>query len=240
VIIPSGSTTWQSDPNSSPTSPARSKTAPAKATPSQSGLHLEAIRAPPSSAKSQCGGPPTASIPKTRDQPEEPNSKRSRPAGNNASTGISRVPPTRQQLRGPTSVRPDAPHLVQAATGNARTTANGFRAGRPRPADSTVVRSGALSMRLHSTRRWQDRQHTAESGSFRSRAGLRTGQAARFLARCGPRRRLGHGNDRRVVRPHDRDDGNPELHRRAVARDASELSRTEGEKPERSQAETCS
>jgi hypothetical protein len=28
-------------------------------------------RAPPSSAKSQCGGPPTASIPKTRDQPEE-------------------------------------------------------------------------------------------------------------------------------------------------------------------------
>ena len=41
-----------------------------------------------------------------------PNSKRSRPCGNNASTGISRVPPTRQQMRGPTSDRQDAPHLV--------------------------------------------------------------------------------------------------------------------------------
>jgi hypothetical protein len=36
------------------------------------------------------------SIPRTRDQPEEPNSKRSQPSGNNASTGISPVPPTRQ------------------------------------------------------------------------------------------------------------------------------------------------
>ena len=34
-----------------------------------------------------------------------PNSKRSRPSGNNASTGISRVPPTRQQMRGLTSDR---------------------------------------------------------------------------------------------------------------------------------------
>jgi len=45
------------------------------------GLHREFTRAPPSSAKSPCGGPPTASIPKSRDQPEEPNSKRSRPYG---------------------------------------------------------------------------------------------------------------------------------------------------------------
>ena len=71
MLIPSGATTWQSDPNWSPTSPTRSKTTPAKVTPSQSGHHREATRAPPSSAKSQCGGPPTASIPKTRDQPEE-------------------------------------------------------------------------------------------------------------------------------------------------------------------------
>jgi hypothetical protein len=108
---------------------------PAEATPSQPGHHREVTRAPPSSAKLQCGAPPMASIPKTRDQPEEPNSKQPPPCGNNASTGISRVPPTRQQMRGPTSDRQDAPHLVQATTGNARTKkANGVRAGRPRPA----------------------------------------------------------------------------------------------------------
>jgi hypothetical protein len=107
-------------------------------TPSQSGLQRELTTAP-SSAKSQCGGPPTASIPKTRDQPEEPNSRRSRPSGNNASTGLSRVPPTRKQMRRPTSDRQDAPPLVAATpTGSTRTNSpNGVRAGRPRPADST-------------------------------------------------------------------------------------------------------
>jgi conjugative relaxase-like TrwC/TraI family protein len=92
---PSGGPTWQSDPSWSPTSPTRSKTTPAKVTPRQSGLHREATRAPASFAKSQCGAPPTASIPKTCDQPEEEaNLKRSRPSGNNASTGTSRAPPT--------------------------------------------------------------------------------------------------------------------------------------------------
>src|SRR5215207_10067555 len=111
---------------------------PAKVTPSRSGLHPELTSAP-SSAKSQSGAPPTASILKTCDQPEEPNWKRSRPSGNNASTGISRVPPTRQQLRRPTSDRPDAPPLVVAIPkGSTRTNSkNGVRAGRPRPADST-------------------------------------------------------------------------------------------------------
>ena len=108
--IPPGVTTWPSEPNSSPTSPARSKTSPAEPTISQSGLHRESTRAPPSSATSPCGGPPAASTPKTHDQPEEPNSKRSPPSGNNASTGTSRVPPTRQQMRGPTSDRQHAPH----------------------------------------------------------------------------------------------------------------------------------
>src|SRR5215203_3195044 len=134
---------------------------PANVTPSQSGYHREFTRGPLSSANSQCGAPPTASIPKIRAQPEEPNSKRPRPSGNNASTGISRVPPPHQQMRGPTSDRQDAPHLVQAATGNARTKeANGVRAGRPRPADSAPQSSdrGALSMRLHSTRRWHSDQ----------------------------------------------------------------------------------
>jgi hypothetical protein len=104
----------------------------------QFGLQREATRTPPSWAKSQYGEPPTASIPKTRDQPEEPNSKRSRPCGNNASTGISRVPPIRQQMREPTSDRQHAPHLDAGTTTGSAHTKNpiGVRAGRPRPADS--------------------------------------------------------------------------------------------------------
>jgi ATP-dependent exoDNAse (exonuclease V) alpha subunit len=60
----------------------------------------------------------------------------------------------------------------------------------------TLIRPGAQNVRLHSTR-WQDRQdrqdrqHTAESGSFRSRAGLRPASRRMSSHRCGPRRRLG-------------------------------------------------
>jgi hypothetical protein len=136
---------WQSDPNSSPTSPPRSKTTPAKATARQPGRHQEATRAQDFSPKLQCGAPPMASIPKIRDQQEEEaNSRQPRPSGNKTSTGISRVPPTRWQMRGPTSDKHDSPHLVEATTGNARTKKpNDVRAGRPRPADSniSVVRS---------------------------------------------------------------------------------------------------
>ena len=82
------------------------------------------------------GRPLTASIPKTRDQPEEPNSRRYRPCGNNASTGISLVPPTRQQMRGPTSDRQHAPHLVAARRQAApvpKTRTASERAARARP-----------------------------------------------------------------------------------------------------------
>ena len=81
----------------------------------------------------------------------------------------------------------------KATTGSARTkNPNGVRAGHPRPADSTPQSSnrGARNMRLHSAR-WQDRQqHAAESGSFRSRAGLRPASRRVSSLRCGPRRRL--------------------------------------------------
>ena len=120
----------------SSTSPTRSKIKPAKVTARLSGLHRKPTRAPPSSAKSHCGGPPTASIPRTRDQPEEPNSKRSRPSGNNASTGISPMPPIRRQMRAPTSDRQHTPHLVAGTTiASARTkNPNGVqRAVRARP-----------------------------------------------------------------------------------------------------------
>src|SRR3954452_21574128 len=109
----------------------------------QFGLQREATRAPPSSARSQCGVPPTASIPKTRDQPEEPNSKRSQPSGNNASTAISRVPPTRQQILGPMSDTQHTPHLdAGTTTDRARTNhPNRAPAPPPHPADSTPQRS---------------------------------------------------------------------------------------------------
>ena len=125
-------------------------------------------RAPPSSAKSQCGGPPTASIPKTRDQPEEPNSKRSRPCGNNASTGISRVPPTRQQMRGPTSDRQHTPHLdAGTTTASARTKHPvTVRTGQPHPAVKPPL--GLLRRALWFARyRAPPCQLTAESGSTR-------------------------------------------------------------------------
>jgi hypothetical protein len=110
--------------------------------------------------------------------------------GNNASTGTSRVPPTRSQ----TSHTQDAPHSVQGTSGSARTNKpNGVPAGRPRPADSTPQSSnhGAQNTRLHSTRRQDRQQHAAESGSFRSRAGLRPASRRVSSLRCGPRRRLG-------------------------------------------------
>jgi conjugative relaxase-like TrwC/TraI family protein len=138
--IRSGGPIWPSDPNLSPTSPTRFKITPAKVADRQPGHHREAIPAPPSSAKLQCGAPPTASIPMTRDQPEEPNSKRFRPSGNNASTGTSRVPPTCHQMRVPTSDRQNAAPLAATTTGSARTKdPNGVPAGRPRPAGSIAT-----------------------------------------------------------------------------------------------------
>jgi hypothetical protein len=69
----------------------------------------------------------------------EPNSKRFRNCGNNASIGMSGVPPTRQQMQGATSDRQHAPHLdAYTTTASARTKdPNGVRARCPRPADST-------------------------------------------------------------------------------------------------------
>jgi hypothetical protein len=76
-------------------------------------------------------------MPKTHDQPEEEaNSKRFRPYGNNASTGISRVPPIRQTARGLMNGRQHTPHMVAGTT----TTSVGIkhsvkvRTGQPHPA----------------------------------------------------------------------------------------------------------
>jgi hypothetical protein len=70
MTIPSGGPTWQSDPSLSPISPTRSKITSAKVTARRPGLQQEVIP-PHLFAKSPCGEPPTASIPKIRDQPAE-------------------------------------------------------------------------------------------------------------------------------------------------------------------------
>ncbi len=82
----------------------------AKVTARQPGLQREVIP-PPSFAKSQCGEPPTASIPKTRDQPEEAaNSIQPPPYGNSDSTGISPVPPIHPAARRLTNDKQHTPH----------------------------------------------------------------------------------------------------------------------------------
>ena len=113
------------------------------------------------------------------------------PSGNNASTGISRVPPTRQQMRGPTSDRQHAPHLVaprrQATPVPKRRTAS-ERAVRARPIAHLSRQIAALgNMRLHSTRRWQAGSTSAESGSCQIKAPRERGAAgAACPPPCGP------------------------------------------------------
>ena len=97
-------------------------------------------------AKSQCGALPTASIPKTRDQPEEPTSKRSRPSGNNTSIGKSRVPPTRQadaRTDERQAGRTDLDAGTTTATPVPRRRTASERAGRTRP-----LTTAKLSARL--------------------------------------------------------------------------------------------
>jgi hypothetical protein len=169
MLIPCGGPTWPSDTTWSQTLPARFKTTLAKVTPSQSGLHLELTRTQPLSVRSRCGAPPTASVPGTREQPEEPNSKRSRPSGNNTSTGISPVPPIRQARRGLTNDKQHTLHLVAGTTTASARTKHpvNVRTGQPHPAANTTSSCCAgvwVARYSHGT------QPTALSGS---RAGSR-------------------------------------------------------------------
>ena len=89
-------------------------------------------------------------------------------------------------MRGPTSDRQHTPHLVAGATTGSARTKNpvSVRTGRPRPADSTPQSSdrGARNMRLHSTRRWQDRQQHLPNLALSDQGPASPGLAARVLA----------------------------------------------------------
>ena len=151
-------------------------------------------RAPPSSAKSQCGGPPTASIPKTPDQPEEEaNSKRSRPSGNSASTGIIARSTDSSADQGPTNDRQHTPHLDAGTTTASAPTKHpvNVRTGRPPPA-ANHHRAASQAAVVRPIRAW----HAATAADCR--IGLYQGQVARPSAgqrrgsslRCGLRRKL--------------------------------------------------
>ena len=71
MIIPFGANTWRSDRSSSSASQIRFETAPARTANRPYGHRRGATRPPPSLVKSPSGVPPSASTPKTADQPEQ-------------------------------------------------------------------------------------------------------------------------------------------------------------------------
>ena len=71
MIIPFGANTWRSDRSSSSASQIRFETAPARTANRPYGHRRAATRPPPSLVKSPSGVPPSASTPKTADQPEQ-------------------------------------------------------------------------------------------------------------------------------------------------------------------------
>jgi AAA domain len=73
MIILFGANIWRSGPNSLPTSPTGSEATSAKTKHSLCGCNRAAARTSPSSVKSRCGGPPTASTLATHDQPDQDN-----------------------------------------------------------------------------------------------------------------------------------------------------------------------
>jgi hypothetical protein len=146
--IPPGATTWPSEHNTSPTSPARFETSQPEPTISQSGLRREATRAPHSSAKSRCGGPPTASTPKTHDQPEGTNLRLPRTYGNKTSTEMSPAPSSRTT---PTSMNDShrVRHAITVTTTSSARIKHHRRTLRLRPAASDRSQGhNSLSRRL--------------------------------------------------------------------------------------------
>ena len=166
--IPSGGTTWQSDPNWSPTSPTRSKTTPANVTPSRSGHHGN--------------HPGTALVGEIAVwraangiNPQDP-----RPTGGaqletlpalwkqRLDRDIARAayPPA---VRGPTNDRQHTPHLVAGTTTASVGTKHpvNVRTGQPHPAaNHRRAAAQGLWFARHSlgTQPWQP---TAESGAIR-------------------------------------------------------------------------
>ena len=179
----SGDRTRQSGPNWSPTSPTRSKITPARVTPSQSGTTGKLYPSTALVAKSQCGAPPTASIPKTPDQPEEAQLKHPRPSGNNASTGTSRVPPTRPADPKATSDRHEAPPVAsynnwQRPYRNPERRPSACRA--PPVAHQASHRDAEHEDALDAAT--ADRQHTAERLFLQIKSQLAGGACPRFAA----------------------------------------------------------
>ena len=87
MIITFGASTWRSGRSSLSASQIGFETAPARTANSRYGHRRVVTRPPPSSVKSRSGVPPSASTPKTADQPEQDSYRRRPPFGNKTSTG---------------------------------------------------------------------------------------------------------------------------------------------------------
>ena len=129
-----------------------------------------------------------------------PNSKRSRPSGNSASTGISPVPPIRQATRGLTNDRQHTPHLdAGTTTASARTKHPvNVRTGQPHPA-ANPPSSCCVGAVIRPMQSW-DAATAADCriGSTRIKTALRAASPLRVSSlRCGP---LRGGRDESALR----------------------------------------
>ena len=141
----------------------------------------------PSSVKSPCGGPPTASTPATHDQPEQHSCRQLRPSGNTTSTEVSPAAATTTSvILTSQSASLLQPHVI-AGTKIDSACPNHPRSARtrhPAPAYRSAPPSrGCGATRYMTGRSESGRPPTAESGSIRSRARPSAGPVARVLGR---------------------------------------------------------
>jgi hypothetical protein len=111
-IIPFGASIWRSGRNSLSASQIRFETALARTANSRYGHRRAATRLPPSLVKSLSGAPPSASTPKTADQPEQHSYKRRPPFGNTTSTAGSPGAATTAVVLTFESARLMEPHVI--------------------------------------------------------------------------------------------------------------------------------
>jgi hypothetical protein len=157
-----------------PTSPTRFEVTLAWTKPSPCGRRRAAAPISPSSMKSPCGGPPTASTPTTHDQPEQHSCPQLRPSGNTTSTEVSPGAVTTTTVL--TSQSRVCSNLgwspTPRSTAPVPTTSGPPEVATPhRPIEGLPPNRGCGSTRFMTDRGDCGRPPATESASIRSRAG---------------------------------------------------------------------
>jgi hypothetical protein len=189
MIITFGASTWRSGRSSLSASQIKSETAPAIAANSPCGHRRAATRPPSSSVKSPSGGPPTASTPATDDQPEQHSCRQLPRSGNTTSIAVSPRASTTTSV----ALTSKSGSLLQAGTKIDTACPDHPRPGRThhprRPFRSTAAKSRVWRHQIRAGQKTTPgRLPTAESGSIRSRAGLRPAPRRVSSLRCRPLR----------------------------------------------------